>query len=137
MQFIRKILIISGVIFWLLIIIGAYIYFGAPLPESAETFVAPVKENVVEQVENAAESIGVPANDPVPATSASSDAAAPVSTGQASALRAFGIDPSAVNDVTPEQEACFVRTLGSERVEAVKAGAIPTPSDLIKARECL
>lgn len=60
-----------------------------------------------------------------------------LSSSQADALNSFGIDPSVVSSITPEQEACFVASLGDARVAEIKAGATPTAGDLLKAKSCL
>lgn len=61
-----------------------------------------------------------------------------ISTGQAQALESVGINPEAVpTSFTPEQERCFVGILGQARVDAIVAGATPTPSEFYQAKSCL
>jgi hypothetical protein len=57
---------------------------------------------------------------------------------QAAALQKLGIDPSKLpTEISPAKEACFVASLGQARVNEIKAGAVPTPMDLLKAKSCL
>lgn len=132
--FLANFLIVSGLVFWILLAIAAYLFFGVPMPESAEQFVEPIKEQLRDDSEYS--------SDAADTDDASSPGEEPSDSGrisdeQAQALRAFGIDPSAVQNVTPEQEACFVRTLGQERVDEIKSGATPGPADYFKAKVCL
>jgi len=61
-----------------------------------------------------------------------------ISEGQAEALRTVGINPNSVpNQFTPEQTTCFVSVLGQERVDAIIAGATPTPVEFYQAKDCL
>lgn len=60
-----------------------------------------------------------------------------ISASQAAALKAFGVDPAAISNITPEQEACFVEVLGQAKVDAIKGGAVPSFSDFSAAKACL
>lgn len=64
---------------------------------------------------------------------------APVVTeGQKNALEAVGIPVSALpQSLTPAQRACIEQKITSERVEAITAGATPTPLEVIVAASCL
>lgn len=66
------------------------------------------------------------------------DAPVPLTPAQAAALEVVGIDPASLpSSISPEQEACFIEKIGADRVEAIKAGAAPTPVEMWQARECL
>lgn len=56
---------------------------------------------------------------------------------QSAALKSVGLGANAAASVTPEQEACFVKILGQARVDAVKAGAIPSASEFFSVRGCM
>lgn len=56
---------------------------------------------------------------------------------QSAALKAVGLGTDAITSITAEQEACFVKVLGQARVNAVKAGAVPTASEFFSVRGCL
>jgi len=61
-----------------------------------------------------------------------------LSDSQIQALASFGIDPSAIpSSITPEQESCFVATLGADRVAEIKSGALPSAIDFFKAKSCI
>lgn len=61
-----------------------------------------------------------------------------LSSAQIDALVNLGIDPAAVpSSISAEQEACFVAALGAERVEEIKAGAVPSAFELLKAESCM
>lgn len=53
-------------------------------------------------------------------------------------LEKVGIDPSKLpTDISPELEDCLTNAVGEERAQQIKAGAVPTPADLLKAKTCL
>ncbi len=61
-----------------------------------------------------------------------------LSSAQIEALVALGIDPSAVpSSISAEQEACFVGVLGEARVGEIKAGAVPSAFEFMKAKSCI
>lgn len=103
-----------GVIFFVLILVGAYLYFASPFSfESVYLNTDPTNTEPV---------------DKHPALSES----------QEKALSTFGIDPAQLpNEITPEQEACFEEKLGAERVAEIKAGDAPTATDYYKAKGCI
>ena len=109
--------VILGVIFFILIIIGAYLYIADPLN------LKPLLSGAVSTVESTGEIV-----DKNPLLNES----------QEKALETFGIDPAAVpSQITPEQEACFIEKLGSARVEEIKAGDSPTATEFFTARDCI
>ncbi len=61
-----------------------------------------------------------------------------ISTEQEKILESMGIETEEIpTQITPEQEQCAVEALGQERVNEIKAGASPTLSDYLKAKDCL
>jgi hypothetical protein len=60
-----------------------------------------------------------------------------VNSAQAKALQSVGVDASAIENITPAQESCFVGILGAARVGAIKAGAVPTATEFFSVRGCL
>jgi|SRR3989344_7551852 len=71
-------------------------------------------------------------------TAVQSDSGFSLSDAQKSALQAFGIDVSTIPSyITPEQEACFVASLGADRVAQIKGGAVPNAIDFFKAKSCI
>lgn len=58
--------------------------------------------------------------------------------GQETALEIFGIDPASLpTEITSEQEACFIESIGAARVEEIKAGDTPTATEIFRGRGCL
>lgn len=135
MRLLFNLLAISGAIFWFLVLFVLYVVLGMPLPERVETTMEPMIEQAQERTE--AVQSAVEASTATDEQQSADTSVSPASPAQENALKALGIDPNSVSEVTPEQEECFVRTLGQTRVDEVKGGAVPTPSDLFKARECL
>lgn len=57
---------------------------------------------------------------------------------QKKVLELVGVDPETLpTKLTPEQEACFVSTLGQDRVDDIVAGAAPTAAEFLKAKHCI
>ncbi|KKT22075.1 MAG: hypothetical protein UW06_C0020G0005 [Parcubacteria group bacterium GW2011_GWE1_43_8] len=53
-------------------------------------------------------------------------------------LEKAGIDANSLpTTITPELEDCLVNAVGEERANQIKAGAVPTVTDLFKAKACL
>jgi len=61
-----------------------------------------------------------------------------LSPSQEEALSNLGVDVSAIpSSITPEMEDCLTEKLGEERAAEIKAGATPSPLDILKAKSCL
>lgn len=66
------------------------------------------------------------------------DAHPALSESQEAALESVGINPASLpSTISPEQEQCFIEAIGSARVEEIKAGGSPTPTEIFRARGCL
>jgi hypothetical protein len=125
-------LTLGGLFFILLIILG-YLFWADPWD------VRPLLQRMYETSNIA------PSHDETTAPdngvqSTESDSAPPptVTSEQAEALESIGLDPATfLTSLTTEEEACFVTELGSERVEEIKAGDIPTFSEVAIASSCL
>jgi cytoskeletal protein RodZ len=140
-----------GVLFFCIILVASYLYIVNP--NGIQTRLDPLVTEVLEEdfglgrdAFTGNQKDQTKAESQESATDSSSEATpvteenpgtVQITPAQAEALQALGIDPSVVTSITPEQEACFVRTLGQERVDEVKAGATPSPIDLFKAKECI
>ena len=120
-----------GVIFLILILMGAYFFITDPLN------LRPLLFNSGGGSFEARDANGN--SDSESNTSASESGGGPtLSASQEAALRAVGIDPSNLpSTITAEQEDCFVEKLGSERVGEIKAGGTPTFEEFIKGRDCI
>jgi hypothetical protein len=110
-----------GVIFFILIVIGTYLFITDPLDLRSALTVSD--SNSVSAVDDGSTQI-----DKNPMLNAP----------QEKALETFGIDPAVVpTDITPEQESCFEGKLGQDRVGEIKAGDVPTVAEYFKARDCI
>lgn len=108
-----------GVLFFVLILIGAYVFIADPL-KLKPIFLDSAKEGAPE------------------ATVENSDAHPLLSPTQEKALQAVGISPASLpSSITPEQETCFVEMLGKTRVEEIKAGDLPTVTEFLTSKSCL
>lgn len=114
-----KIFVTLGVIFLLVILIGFYFYTTDPMNLKPLIF----------------------GSDSMKSQNDDSNAKAggfQLSEGQKQALIAAGIDPTKVpTSVNGTQEACFVSALGDNRVGEIKAGAIPSTVEFLKAKSCI
>ncbi len=141
--FFTRFFVTLGVIFFILICAGAYIWFADPFQirplvnmlwghPAAQTTPVP-----------GGDTGAIPATSDTPATTgttgtSASPAPSGMTTDQASALKNIGIDPTTfVQNLTPTQLVCFTEKLGAARVAEIKAGAVPSASEVLTARACL
>lgn len=128
-----------GIIFFIIILIGTYLFVADPFGLKPMLF----KENVekVGKSENSTTpSTGDSVeNGAVPPGEESSDKDQSVfSEKQEKALEVIGIDPNSIpTEFTGEQIACFESILGGARVAEIKAGDSPTPMEYLKAKDCV
>ena len=125
LKILRVFFVILGVIFFLMIVAGLYLYqsdfYGI------KSIVSYEKEDLSTSENNNANNLNE-SEDKNPALSAEQEAQ----------LEGIGIDPAQVpSEISPEMEDCFIQKLGEERVREIEAGASPTTLELIKAEPCL
>lgn len=123
---------ILGVIFFLMIIAGAYIYVADPFGFNALLSVPAMQavENDTTQSDTAATSPGAVQKEPTDKHPILSDT-------QEKVLETVGIDPSTIpSSVTDSQKQCLINAVGEARANEIKAGALPTPMEIIKAQSC-
>lgn len=112
-----------GVIFFILIILGIYLWKADPF--NFKDFLG----NVSLPLNFSAD----PAN-----SNYNGDANSLLNQEQENILRSAGIDPASLpSSISPEMEKCFAEKLGQDRVDEIKAGAEPGMIDLYKANSCL
>jgi len=57
---------------------------------------------------------------------------------QETMLENAGIDVGSLpTAISPAMESCFIKILGQERVNEIKAGAVPGPLDIFRVKSCL
>jgi len=124
-----------GVIFFVLLCVGSYIWLADPFhirplfdvlfsnPNPSQSLVEQQKEN-----DATVPTLQTKEEDKNPALSEE----------QEKALEKIGVDPAKLpTTITPEMESCFVEKLGVVRVTEIQQGATPTPTEFFTARECL
>lgn len=132
MKFIFKFFVVLGVIFFCLLL--ALGYFIVADPYNLRPLFFSMYESSKQNDESAT---AVPTSNQTTDGEPSGNAQN-VSDGQAQALEAMGMDASSVPaQFTPEQIKCFVGVLGQSRVDAIVAGATPTPTEYFQAKGCM
>lgn len=124
-KFLNVFFVVLGVIFFILIIIGTYLFVVDPLNIKPLIFGSPATSSVT-------------TSSTTSNTTATTDKNPNLNATQEKALETFGIDPAAVpTSFTLEQQACFTKILGEARVNAIKAGDSPTATEYLSVRGCL
>ena len=126
-KFLEIFFITLGVIFFIILIIIAYLFVADPfgIKPLIKTFTAPSPQ------------VSVP-TDKTKNTDTTTSKPSLLNPAQEKALKTMGVDPAALpTSISPAQEQCFIDALGAARVNEIKAGGTPTPIDLFKAKSCL
>lgn len=147
--FLTRFFVTLGVVFFLLLCAGAYVWFAdpfgvRPLVAFLRSTPAPSASSVATHVPNVSPATTTTS---IPGEVAKVEEHASVKTGDAhpaltpaqeQALQSVGIDPTSLPaSITPSQEACFTEKLGASRIAEIKAGGVPTAAELFTARTCL
>ncbi len=120
-KFLQIFFITLGVIFFLLILGGAYLYIADPYE------IRPIIASFTNK----------PSQTDTQPTGTNIDKNPLLSPTQEKALEKIGIDPATLpSAITPAMEACFYQKLGTNRANEIKNGAQPTASDYFTARAC-
>lgn len=116
---ITKILVTFGVIFVLLMLAGIYFYVADPMGFKPMIFGTKSTELQGDNSNTTASGFQL-------------------SEAQKQALVAAGIDSSKVpTSVSAAQETCFAAALGNAKVAEIKAGAVPSAMEFLKAKSCI
>lgn len=126
-----------GIIFLILMAIGVYVFVTDPygLKPLLRGGSAPLQSDSMPVANTEQESADTDTN-----ATAETEAAGgfTLSSAQVEALVGLGIDPAAVpTSISAEQEACFVAALGEASVAEIKAGAVPSALEFLKAKSCI
>lgn len=125
-KFFNIFFVVLGIIFFILILLGAYFFVTDPLNLKPLLFGGDSAAETTSDTPDTEPDTAVP------------DANPNLSPSQEKALETFGVDPAVVpSSITPEQEACFIEKLGAERVNEIKAGDAPTATEFFKAKDCI
>lgn len=129
--FLTKIFLGLGVIFFILILIGTYLFVTDPYNLKPLLFGSPVKTQTTKTDTTETKTSGT-------TTTGAATGGFQLSAEQKQALVAFGIDPATVpSSISPAQETCFINVLGNARVSEIKAGAVPSALEFFKAKSCI
>ena len=113
-----------GIIFFLLLCAGAYIYVADPF-----VLKQPFMENNIDN----SSSTSTSSQDKT-----TTDKNPLLSPTQEKTLEKIGINPATLpSTITPEMEQCFYEKLGTTRANEIKNGIAPTTADYFAARSCL
>ena len=140
-KIIRTFFVALGVIFFILLVI--VIYFFIKDPYNLRPILMPVIRPVISEMifSNSSSSDDLKTisnNTPEYTTSLKVNGSSSLTSDQANALKAIGVDPNSLpTTITPEQEECFVKIFGQIRVNEIKAGDTPTATEFIKGTSCL
>jgi zona occludens toxin (predicted ATPase) len=121
LKVLRVFFVILGVIFFLIIVTGVYLYqsdfYGVKTIINYEQEKSFIQNDSANEVED---------NNPA------------LSAEQESQLKSIGVNPASIpSEISPEMEDCFIQKIGERRVIEIQAGATPAPLELIKAKPCL
>lgn len=124
---VQVVIYILGVIFFIILCAGAYLWFFDPFElrpmfEVLRGNATEITTEVVHGVEERA------TEDKHPSLNAT----------QERALEVVGINPANVpTTISEEDTQCFIEALGAERVAEIQAGATPSATEIFKARACI
>lgn len=139
-HFITQFFVVLGVIFLILLFIGIYFFVTDPYNLKPLLFggSAPMQSTSAPVTESQSNADTDTSTSSTTTVEQQASAGFELSDAQVQALISLGLDPSAVpSSISPEQEACFVGVLGEARVAEIKAGAVPSAFELLKAKPCI
>jgi len=136
-KIIRTFFVALGVIFFILLVI--VIYFFIKDPYNLRPILMPVISEMIFPNSSSSDDLKTISNNtPEDTTSLKVNGSNSLTSDQADALKANGVDPNSLpTTITPEQEECFVKIFGQTRVNEIKAGGTPTATEFIKGTSCL
>jgi len=119
-KFLQIFFITLGVIFFILLAAGVYLYVADPYG------IKPIIKSLTGQSASTAKETG-----------STTDKNPLLSPTQEQALEKAGIDPAALpTSITPAMASCFFAKLGTTRANEIKSGAQPTAGEYFTARSC-
>lgn len=131
-KFLTSFFVVLGVLFFMLILAGIYLYVADPLE------IKPAVKALIELRSSAPVSPAAVNGNETGSTDVVEDKHPLLTAQQEATLEKVGIDPAALpTEVTPEMQTCAYEKLGEARAKELLAGAEPTAADLLKASSCL
>lgn len=126
-KFLNIFFVVLGVIFFIIILFGAWFYVADPLE------IKPLIKIFTESRTSANLEINNPESE-----SFVEDKNPIIPDEQERVLESIGVNPASLpSEITPEQMSCFEGILGAERVAEIKAGDSPEVTEFLQARSCL
>ncbi len=130
-KFIQTIFILLGVIFFILIVAGIYLYVADPFK------IKPIINNLTEQSVPTKKEI-IPSKQTDTTNNAAVNKSLILTPSQIQTLQKIGVNPNIIpTSISPAMEQCFYDKLGVNRADEIKGGAQPTAVDVFKIRSCI
>lgn len=128
-KFLQIFFMTLGVIFFILILGGVYLYVADPFG------IKPLIKTLTGQSASTTTKQTITTKQTATSTADKNPLLSPA---QEQALEKIGIDPATLpTTITAEMKQCLYTKLGSQRADEIRAGAEFTTSDYIAARSCL
>jgi hypothetical protein len=139
-KFFAGFFIVLGVIFFIILLILAYLFIFDPY--NIKPFIfndqTSVSKLALSESQSANSDSTAKETENTDSVTEEVDKAPNLSPAQEKALETVGIDPAAVpQSFTPEQLTCFEAVLGKARVDEIKAGDTPSATEFFKAKSCI
>lgn len=130
-KFLKIFFITLGVIFFVLILAGIYLYTADPFQ------IKPLIKSFTEQGMPVKPG-QVPINQQTNVNKAVVGGKLNLTASQEQVLKKIGVDPASLpSTITPAMEQCFYEKLGTKRTDEIMAGSQPTAADVFIARSCV
>jgi len=130
-KFLNIFFVTLGVIFFIIILIGTYLFITDPFNLKPIFFGPSIQAEISEMVD-------VELPERVQTEEVETDRNPVLNDTQERALETLGVDPANIpSTISPEQEQCFIEAIGVSRVNEIKAGGAPTAAEFFRARGCL
>lgn len=125
-KFLEIFFITLGVIFFIIILIGVYLFVVDPYG------IKPLLKNLTSG------SVSTAVTAPTPEVGVAPKKNPLITSEQERLLKAVGVDPATLpSKITPAMEQCFYTKLGATRVAEIKKIGAPSIADYLAARSCL
>lgn len=139
-KFFEVFFIVLGVIFFIILLILAYLFIFDPYNIKPFIFNDETRVNmpIVSEGQSSKSDSTAGDTENTDGTTGEVDKAPNLSPAQEKALETVGINPAVVpQSFTPEQLSCFEEVLGKTRVDEIKAGDTPSATEFFKAKSCI
>lgn len=123
-----------GAIFFVILLSGTYLYLSDAYGIKTLVSVMTTSQSAPVSPVHSQQAVPEEKSAPVPKQQ---DANPYLSESQEAALENAGINPAALpTSVSDTQKTCLINAVGEARANEIKAGALPTPMEILKAKAC-